>query len=139
MFIYLQPTPKYDRKDIYDTGSFKVFFYNANSEKLDKFIKENNIIVKYYIVNDKKYYVRNIDKLILLYTSEMNSNDKIYYLYNGINIDGVCVNTSVEKLMLFEKEFNIYQLILVLYYYKIIIGEVYEKIVSYIFLCWKFL
>ena len=41
----------YDRKDIYDTGSFKVFFYNANSEKLDKFIKENNIIVKYYIVN----------------------------------------------------------------------------------------
>ena len=98
----------YDRKDIYDTGSFKVFFYNANSEKLDKFIKENNIIVKYYIVNDKKYYVRNIDILILLYTSEMNSNDKIYYLYNGINIDGVCVNTSVEKLMLFEKEFNIY-------------------------------
>lgn len=98
----------YDRKDIYDTGSFKVFFYNANSDKLDKFIKENNIIVKYYIVNDKKYYVRNIDKLILLYTSEMNNNDKIYYLYNGINIDGVCVNTSVEKLMLFEKEFNIY-------------------------------
>ena len=98
----------YDRKDIYDTGSFNVFFYNANSEKLDKFIKENNIIVKYYIVNDKKYYVRNIDKLILLYTSEMNNNDKIYYLYNGINIDGVCVNTSVEKLMLFEKEFNIY-------------------------------
>ena len=98
----------YDRKDIYDTGSFKVFFYNANSEKLDKFIKENNIIVKYYIVNDKKYYVRNIDKLILLYTSEMNNNDKIYYLFNGINIDGVCVNTSVEKLMLFEKEFNIY-------------------------------
>lgn len=98
----------YNRKDIYDTGSFKVFFYNANSEKLDKFIKENNIIVKYYIVNDKKYYVRNIDKLILLYTGEMNSNDKIYYLYNGINIDGVCVNTSVEKLMLFEKEFNIY-------------------------------
>lgn len=98
----------YNKKDIYDTGSFKVFFYNANSEKLDKFIKENNIIVKYYIVNDKKYYVRNIDKLILLYTSEMNSNDKIYYLYNGINIDGVCVNTSVEKLMLLEKEFNIY-------------------------------
>ena len=98
----------YNRNDIYDTGSFKVFFYNANSEKLDKFIKENNIIVKYYIVNDKKYYVRNIDKLILLYTSEMNSNDKIYYLYNGINIDGVCVNTSVEKLMLLEKEFNIY-------------------------------
>lgn len=98
----------YNRKDIYDTGSFKVFFYNANSEKLDKFIKENNIIVKYYIVNDKKYYVRNIDKLILLYTSEMNSNDKIYYLYNGINIDGVCVNTSIEKLMLLEKEFNIY-------------------------------
>lgn len=98
----------YNRKDIYDTGSFKVFFYNANSEKLDKFIKENNIIVKYYIVNDKKYYVRNIDKLILLYTSEMNSNDKIYYLYNGINIDGICVNTSVEKLMLLEKEFNVY-------------------------------
>lgn len=98
----------YNRKDIYDTGSFKVFFYNANSEKLDKFIKENNIIVKYYVVNDKKYYVRNIDKLILLYTSEMNNNDKIYYLYNGINIDGVCVNTSVEKLMLLEKEFNIY-------------------------------
>ena len=59
-------------------------------------------------INDKKYYVRNIDKLILLYTSEMNSNDKIYYLYNGINIDGICVNTSVEKLMLLEKEFNVY-------------------------------
>lgn len=98
----------YNRKNIYDTGSFKVFFYNANSEKLDKFIKENNIIVKYYIINDKKYYVRNIDKLILLYTSEMNNNDKIYYLYNGINIDGICVNTSVEKLMLLEKEFNVY-------------------------------
>ena len=97
----------YDRKDIYDTGSFKVFFYNANSEKLDKFIKENNIIVKYYIVNDKKYYVRNIDKLILLYTSEMNNNDKIYYLYNGININGVCVNKSIEKLIIFKKEYNI--------------------------------
>jgi hypothetical protein len=98
----------YDKNDIYDTSSFKVFFYNANSEELDKFIKENNIIVKYYIVDDKKYYVKSIDKLVLLYTSEMNSNNKIYYLYNGINIDGICINTSVEKLMLLEKKFKIY-------------------------------
>lgn len=98
----------YDKNDIYDTSSFKVFFYNANSEELDKFIKENNIIVKYYIVDDKKYYVKSIDKLVLLYTSEMNSNNKIYYLYNGINIGGICINTSVEKLMLLEKNFKIY-------------------------------
>ncbi len=98
----------YDKNDIYDTSSFKVFFYNANSEELDKFIKENNIIVKYYIVDDKKYYVKSIDKLVLLYTSEMNSNNKIYYLYNGINIGGICINTSVEKLMLLEKKFKIY-------------------------------
>lgn len=98
----------YNKNDVYDTGSFKVFFYNANSEKLNEFIKENNIIVKYYIVDEEKYYVRSIDKLISLYTKNMSDNDRVYYLYNGINIDGVCVNTSVEKLLLLEREFKIY-------------------------------
>lgn len=98
----------YDREDIYDTGSFEVFFYDADSERLNKFIKENNIIVKYYIVDRKKYYVRSIDKLIILYVSEMNSNDRIYYLNSGIKIDGICVNTSVSKLMLLEEEFKVY-------------------------------
>lgn len=98
----------YNKNDVYDTGSFKVFFYNANSEKLNEFIKENNIIVKYYIVGEEKYYVSSIDKLISLYTKDMSDNDRVYYLYNGINIDGVCVNTSVEKLLLLEREFKIY-------------------------------
>ena len=54
----------YDSSDIHVEDTFKVYLKDTNSNKLNDALKILNIDVLNYIIEDKKYYARNIDDLI---------------------------------------------------------------------------
>ena len=91
----------YDKKNIYEEGYHKIYFINTNSIELESIINKLNIRVLSYIIDGEKYYARDMNELIDNYVSSKNINEKIYYLNNGIIIDGinvVCQNSELIKL-----------------------------------------
>lgn len=93
----------YDSSDIHVEDTFKVYLKNTNSIELNDSLKMLNIEVLNYIIEDKKYYARNIDDLIEKFTKDKTLEEKIYYELNGIKIDAVTIYCEVDELMKFEK------------------------------------
>ena len=89
----------YDEKSIYEENGFHIYFNDMNSRKLDDILSGLNIRVIYYIVDGNKYYTKSISDLEMVYTSEMNKENKIYYSLNGINIDEVFIVCSINELI----------------------------------------
>ena len=61
-----------------------------------------------YIIDDKKYYVRNIKELIKTFIKDKSVEEKIYYELNGIKIDGITITCEVNELMKLEKLTKVY-------------------------------
>ncbi len=111
----------YDLKEV-DSNSDKIFLYNMhdedkysiyfkeyiNSYDIDDIIKKYNIRINGYIIDDKKYYVENINKLIEKYTRDMSNEDKIYYKYNGVNIEGLDVFCESDEIIKLSSDIKIY-------------------------------
>lgn len=93
----------YDSSDIHREDIFKVYLKDTNSTKLESILKGLNINILNYIIEDKKYYARNIDDLINKYTKDKSIEDKIYYEVNGIKIDALTIDCEVSELMKLEK------------------------------------
>ena len=98
----------YDRENIYEEDYHVIYFNNVNSIVLNEMLNNLNIEVHSYIVDGKKYYVRNMDELIDKYVSDKELKDKIYYENKGINIDGISVSIQNGKVMELENELSIY-------------------------------
>lgn len=98
----------YDRENIYEEDYHVIYFNNVNSIVLNEVLNNLNIEVHSYIVDGKKYYVRNMDELIDKYVSDKELKDKIYYENKGINIDGISVSIQNGKVMELENELSIY-------------------------------
>ena len=92
----------YDVKDIYEESDFTVYFNDINSIELDNILKVLNIRIKSYIVEEEKYYAHNIDELVLIYTEKKSLKDKIYYMNNGIKIDGIEIVCQIDELIKLE-------------------------------------
>ena len=92
----------YDVKDIYEESDFTVYFNDINSIELDNILKVLNIRIKSYIVEEEKYYAHNIDELVLIYTENKSLKDKIYYMNNGIKIDGIEIVCQIDELIKLE-------------------------------------
>lgn len=93
----------YDSSDIHREDIFKVYLKDTNSTKLESILRGLNINILNYIIEDKKYYARNIDDLINKYTKDKSIEDKIYYEVNGIKIDALTIDCEVSELMKLEK------------------------------------
>lgn len=93
----------YDSSDIHREDIFKVYLKDTNSIMLESILKGLNINILNYIIEDKKYYARNIDDLINKYTKDKSIEDKIYYEVNGIKIDALTIDCEVSELMKLEK------------------------------------
>ena len=61
-----------------------------------------------YIVEDKKYYARNINELVKTFIKDKSIEDKIYYELNGIKIDGITITCEVNELMKLENLTKVY-------------------------------
>lgn len=98
----------YDKTDIHIEDTFKVYFKSLNSNELDNILKYVNVEVMNYIIDDKKYYVRNINELIKTFIKDKSVEEKIYYELNGIKIDGITITCEVNELMKLEKLTKVY-------------------------------
>ncbi len=98
----------YDRNNIYEENHYTVYFNNANSIELEEVLNNLNIRVLSYIIDDKKYYARNIDELVRLYSKDKSLYEKVYYENNGINIDGINIVSQNIELIKLEKIISVY-------------------------------
>ena len=98
----------YDKEHLYDESNFKVYFVNTNSNELKNILNILDIRVLSYIIDDEKYYARNIDKLIEDYVSNKSLEEKIYYMNNGIQIDGINIVCQTNELLKLEALTKIY-------------------------------
>lgn len=92
----------YDSSDIHVEDAFKVYLKDTNSSKLNDVLKILNIDVLNYIIEDEKYYARNIDDLIERFTKNKTLEEKIYYELKGVKVDAVTIYCEVDELMKFE-------------------------------------
>ena len=92
----------YDSVNIHDENNFTLYFKNkVNSYDLD-LLKKYDVFINSYIISDKKYYAKDGNDLINIYTKNKTLEEKIYYKIKGINIDGInitCENSEIIKLL----------------------------------------
>ena len=97
----------YDKVNIHDENKFKIYFKeNINSYDLNNIIKNYNLDIINYIIDDQEYYAKDVYDLISKYTIDKYHEEKRYYEINGINIDGltvICENDEIRRLSLVEK------------------------------------
>lgn len=98
----------YDKTDIHVEDTFKVYFKSINSNELDDILKYVNVDVMNYIVEDKKYYARDINELVKTFIKDKSIEDKIYYELNGIKVDGITITCEVNELMKLENLTKVY-------------------------------
>ena len=98
----------YDKEHLYDENNFKVYFVNTNSNELKNILKILDIRVLSYMINDEKYYARDIDDLINNYIEDKSLQEKIYYENYGIQIDGINIMSNTEELLKLEALTNVY-------------------------------
>ena len=98
----------YDQNDLYDSNYNTIYFVNANSNDIRKILNYLNLEAMTYIVEDKKYYVRNVDILLEVYTENKSLEEKLLDEINGIKIDAIRVNCTNAELIEIDKWFDIY-------------------------------
>lgn len=98
----------YNKNNLNYIDTYKIYFKNTNSYSLNKSLKYTNIEVINYIIDNKKYYARNIEELINIYIKNLNNEQKVYYKIHGIKIDGITVICKVYDLIKLEKLERIY-------------------------------
>lgn len=98
----------YDKTDIHIEDTFKVYFKSINSNELNDILKYVNVDVMNYIIEDKKYYARNINELVKTFIKDKSIEEKIYYELNGIKVDGITITCEVNELMKLENLTKVY-------------------------------
>ena len=98
----------YNQNDLYESNKNTIYFVNANSYDIRKILDYLNLEATTYIVEDKIYYVRNVDILLEVYNKNKSLEDKLFNEINGIKIDGIKVNCTNAELIEIDKWFDIY-------------------------------
>lgn len=98
----------YNLNNIHEENHYTLYLKDIKSGVVDEVFNKLNIKVTSYIINDRKYYARDIDDLINKYTKELSTEDKIYYINNGVKIDAVTTRCEVYQVIELEKMNLIY-------------------------------
>ena len=98
----------YDKNELYENNINTIYFVDANTNELREKLKNKNISILTYIINDEKYYARNIDVLEEIYLKDETLENKILYDIQGIKVDGIILRCTNKELMELEKLFKIY-------------------------------
>lgn len=93
----------YNLNNTEEEGYFKLYFRGINSRELDEILNDLDIKVLSFIVDDKKYYIDSVDKLVNEYVKDMSIDKRLYYEINGIKIDGLTTVSEVSKIIKLEK------------------------------------
>ena len=98
----------YNKNELYEEDYHIIYFYNVTSKKLESILDILDIEVLCYIVDNNKYYVRNVNELISKYFEDKMINEQLYYNEYGINIDAICVICTNNELLKLENLTGVY-------------------------------
>lgn len=98
----------YNRNELYENNINTVYFIDTNTNELREKLQNRNIQILSYIINEEKYYARNIDILEEIYLKDESLENKILYDIQGIKIDGIVVRCTNKELIELEELFKIY-------------------------------
>ena len=98
----------YNKNNLYENNINIIYFIDTNTNELRDKLKNKKIEIISYIINDKKYYARNIDVLEEIYLKDENLENKIIYSIQGIKIDGIVLRCTNKELIELEKILKIY-------------------------------
>lgn len=98
----------YNKNDLYTSDFYTIYFVNTNTKELKNKLKLLNMELTSVIVDNKKYYARNIDVFEDKFLKNKSIEDNIYYKNNGINIDAINVSCTNNDLILLENMISIY-------------------------------
>lgn len=98
----------YDNNDLYNKKVYKLYFDSLNSNELNELIKEKDLQILSYYIDGNKYYARDIDELDNIYLKDKPLSEKIYYEYNGYNIDAIKVLCDVNEIINLKDKTHIY-------------------------------
>ena len=98
----------YNKNELYESNINTLYFIDTDTNDLREKLKDKNINIISYIINEEKYYARNIDILEENYLKEESLENKILYTIHGIKLDGIVVRCTNKELMELENLFKIY-------------------------------
>lgn len=98
----------FDRINIYDENYYSIYFVNTNSKELNNKLNILDIDILSYIIDNKKYYARDINGLSEKYLKDKTLEERVYYESNGFKIDGINVVCQNNELLKLEKIIDIY-------------------------------
>lgn len=98
----------YDNNDLYNKKVYKLYFDSLNSNELNELIKEKDLQILSYYIDGNKYYARDIDELDNIYLKDKPLSEKIYYEYNGYNIDAIKILCDVNEIINLKDKTHIY-------------------------------
>lgn len=98
----------YNSDDIYDVGSFKVYFINSSTDDLREVFDILDLNITSYTINGKKYYARNIDILENEFLKNKTKDEILYYMEHGIKVDKINVVCTINEIMKLENMVDIY-------------------------------
>ena len=98
----------YNSDDIYDVGSFKVYFVNSSIDDLREVFDILDLNITSYTINGKKYYARNIDILENEFLKNKTKDEILYYMEHGIKVDKINVVCTINEIMKLENMVDIY-------------------------------
>ncbi len=98
----------YNTDDIYNKSYYSIYFVNTTIEELTEVLSILDIDVLSYVINDKKYYARNISVLESNYIKDKSESEIIYLSQYGIKVDKINVICSVNEILKLENMVDIY-------------------------------
>lgn len=98
----------YNKNDTFDENIYNIYFYDTSIDELERALNILKISVLSYIIDGKKYYVRNIKELKELYLKDKSIEEKIYYEKYSFLVDGISVYCINDELLKLESLVNVY-------------------------------
>jgi hypothetical protein len=98
----------YNKNELYEENYHIIYFYNITSKELKSILNILDIEVLSYIIDNNKYYARNIDELTKIYCKDKNINEQLYYYEYGISIDAISIICTNNELLKLENLASIY-------------------------------
>ena len=97
----------YDNNDVFNRKVYTLYFSDMTSLELN-YILNSNIEILSYIIDEEKYYARDINELDKKFYEGKSLGEKIYYEANGYKIDAIKALCSVNDIINLKKKIHIY-------------------------------
>lgn len=98
----------YNTDDIYNKDYYSIYFIDTDTFELREAFSILDLEILSFIVEDEKYYARNLDILENDFLKNKSIDEVLYYMEHGIKVEEVNVVCSINEIMKLESMVDIY-------------------------------